>query len=202
MIKKNLYSEISAVINNIAADRKKIILAVLVAVAAVYLDFSLIIGFQRSSVKSMQPRINKVKADLAALNNELTKMQEAKNKDGAAQKEILARAQKLIVEDDVAGFLKSVSDLAAKNSVRVVNMKPAISASSASGKAARPGLDKLMLFTLSMELIADYHHLGKFINDLENFDVYIVLQSMRISVQPNDYFKQKISLVLRTYVRK
>ena len=53
-----------------------------------------------------------------------------------------------------------------------------------------------------MDLSAGYHQLGKFINELENAQVFVIVQELKIEPQPGNYLKQKAALTLKTYVKK
>jgi len=57
-------------------------------------------------------------------------------------------------------------------------------------------------FLISIELSSDYHSLGRFINELENSDVLLAVLSLKMISQPLNYFKQRVNLVLVTYVKK
>ena len=62
--------------------------------------------------------------------------------------------------------------------------------------------DKFIPYLINLDLICDYHNLGKFINALENSKVFMEVQELKISTKLQDYIKQKINLAIRTYVAK
>jgi hypothetical protein len=64
------------------------------------------------------------------------------------------------------------------------------------------GKDKLTALLINLDLLADYHNLGKFIQALEDSPVFMEVQELDISTQLPDYMKQKVTLVLKTYVTK
>jgi hypothetical protein len=55
---------------------------------------------------------------------------------------------------------------------------------------------------INLDLLCDYHHLGKFINDLENAEILFGVEGIRITSQEGNYFQQKVNLILKTYVKK
>ncbi|MFA7283866.1 MAG: hypothetical protein WC066_04900, partial [Candidatus Omnitrophota bacterium] len=64
------------------------------------------------------------------------------------------------------------------------------------------GQEKFETVLIDLEMVGDYHSLGRFIQALEASPVFMEVQGMEISTQLPDYLKQKISLALRTYVIK
>ena len=61
---------------------------------------------------------------------------------------------------------------------------------------------KFSPFLINLDLIAEYHNFGKFINTLENNEFLIVIESFKIEAQAKDPLRQKITVTLKTYVEK
>lgn len=56
--------------------------------------------------------------------------------------------------------------------------------------------------SIKLEVLSDYHHCGSFVNDLENAQELIVVEEIRIAANPDDTLRQRVALMLKTYVKK
>jgi Tfp pilus assembly protein PilO len=167
-------------LKRIELGQKKIILIILFCLIIAYVDFTVLVNWQLGSIKNIAPKIVKLKKDLNNLTQDLKNMQELKNKQVDAKKNILAKS---------------------KNTVRIMQMNPSRELSAQKTQKA-PTAERLTPVFITLDLSSDYHNLGKFINDLENANIFLAAQSIKIeSVQP-DLFKQHVNLVLLTYVKK
>ena len=151
---------------------------------------------QLGALKKLEPKITKLRKDLGALDKGLIIMRDFKNK----HKETLTRSKKIIPEDQIDYILQELSIIAKNDDVKIIQMKPV------KEPQAKPVNGAVALryapLSINLDLVCDYHHLGKFINNLENAEILFAVESMRITRQENNYFQQKVSLVLKTYVKK
>jgi Tfp pilus assembly protein PilO len=184
-------------------DTKKIILIVIICLIIVYLDFNFFMALQLKMLKNLGPQIIKIKADLAKLDKDLVDMQELKNKQATSAKTPSTKAKKIILEEDIPSLLKGISDIANINDVKITQMKPSKEPQAKETKAPGDNIEGLARLWITLDLTGGYHHLGRFINDLENTEVFMAVENLKITPQnPADYLKQKASLVLKTYVKK
>lgn len=183
------------------SDNKMVFLIIPVCLIVIYLDFTFLMKLQLSGIKNLEPKIIKLKKDLDALQKDLFRMQDLKNKQIEKKDKALSVAKKIISEEYIASLLQDMSDLANKNGVSILQMKPAKEPQSPKVKEA-PASVKFTSLLITLDLLCDYHHLGNFINDLENLQTFIAVQNIKITSQPTDFLRQKVTLVLRTYVRK
>lgn len=174
------------------SGNKTIFLIILASFMVIYLDFALLMKLQLTGIKTLGPNISKLKKDLAALERDLTSIQDLKNKQIEGKENAPPGAKKIISDEYTASLLQEVSTLANNNEVRIVQMKP----------AKEPQGAKFTPLSITLDLVCDYHRLGKFINDLENAEIFIAVQNIKIAPQPADILKQKVNLVLMTYVKK
>jgi Tfp pilus assembly protein PilO len=168
-----------------------VILALLIAI--ICLDFALIMKPQARAIKNLGPKIIKLKTDLDSLDKGLARMKELQAKQEKPQRDAAA-SKRFISQQEIPYIMEVISLAASKNGVSIIQMKPS--------QEKRAPADKFTPVGITMDLICDYHRLGKFINDLENGEVFFTLQSMRISVQAQDMLNQRVSLALKTYVKK
>ncbi len=185
---KNLLSKIEL-------DQKKLVLVAVICAAILYIDYKFILQSQLQSIKALGISIAQLKADMNTLNQELANMQNSKRSLTA----LVAKAKTIITEDQVQFLFKEISDLANKNSVKIMQMRPVPVQEAALG-AGLQGKFTPVLF--SLDLTCGYHALGKFINALENAEQFMAVEELSISSNPNDYLKEQATLIVRTCVKK
>ncbi len=186
-------------IANIQLDKQKKILIVIFFVFIAYVDMTYILKAQLAGLKSLNPKIARLENDLKNLNRDLESMRNSKSKQGMSEQKSALKSVKIISEGQISGLLQDISNEANSSGIKIIQIRPSreIQAVKSAGIP-----DKLIPILINLELICDYHNLGRFINRLENSDVFMGVQEMKISAQPQDYLKQKVTLVIRTYASK
>jgi Tfp pilus assembly protein PilO len=175
-------------------DDKKIVAVILVLlIVVIFLDFRFITGKQVQGIRSLGPKIAKLQKDTDSVKKDLARIKALKSKQAEPQIS-LAKARKIVSQEEIAYILQQVSEMANKNDVRIMQMKPS------QEKGAQT--EKLIPLLITLDLVCDYHHLGKFINDMENGQIFLAVQGMKISSQAQDILKQNVSLAVKTYVKK
>lgn len=191
----------SRILNKLTQDKKKIILVIAVAAIFLYLDFTLLIGSQLKGIKNISPKIIKLKTDLNNFSKDLVKIQDLKDKQPGRKIDASFRPKKFITDAEIPSLLKTISEIANKNTVKIIQIKPAKELKPSPDKTASlPAASSSLL--IALDLICDYHHFGKFLNELEDAGIFLAVEEMKISSQSLDYFQQKVNLVLKTYVKK
>lgn len=188
-------------LERLGLDNKKIALLVFICALFLYLDFSLVFKSQMRALKTTAPKIAALKRDLDNLAKDTARMRELKKKQAEPEQKTAVKLKKIISSQQLVSLLKDLSDIANKNEVKLEQIKPSKDTQIAKQDKIA-GIDKLQPILITLNLTGDYHHFGKFINDIENGEVFIAVQSMKIASGQGQYFKQKVSLVLRTYVKK
>jgi hypothetical protein len=178
---------------------KKLILGGILALAFLILDFSVLLKLQLNWIKSSAARAQKIQADVDSLERNLAKMEKIK-KEQLAKGALKAKQKKLILEQEVSALLKDISALANKNDVRIIQMKPLKEEESAAQEKKGLPARAFPLF-INLEMVSDYHHTGSFINALENNEAFLAVDSLKMANQGTDYLKQKVNLVLKTFVK-
>ena len=171
-------------------DKKKVGLIILICVIIIYVDFAFLIKLQLRNTTAVGAKIIKLKNDIEVLNKDLVTMQQSSKKQ-----EVAIKLKKIISEEQIPSLFQSISNIANRNNVKIMEIKPSKGAKSSVSGGFTP-----MLVTL--DLSCGYHGLGKFINDLENAEVFIEVENLKILPQSQDYFKHGVNLVLKTYVGK
>ena len=188
-------------LSSVKLDKQKKILIAIIFVLVIYVDTAFILKSQISGVSSLNPKISRLKNDLSNLNRNLSNMRASKNTQGLATPRAQGiNSSKILSEGQIPGLLQDISSEANKFDIQIGQIRP--SREAANAKSAVAG-DKLFTpILINLDLTCDYHNLGKFINELENFQVFLEAQELKISTSPLDYMKQKVTLILKTYVTK
>jgi len=184
-------------LSQIQLDKQKKMLIVIFAVLIVYVDTSYILKAQMAGLKSLTPKITRLEKDLRNLNRDLGNMRTAKSNPVLEASKAAKKPATIISESQVSGLMQDISNAANKFDVQIIQIRPLRE----TGKSVIPG-DKFTPILINLDLICDYHNLGKFINNLENSAVFMGVAELKISARVPDYLKQKVSLVIRTYASK
>lgn len=196
---------VSSMLNNIRADNKKIILAAVIFTVIAYADYSFILSAQFSKIKNTGSKISKLKSDIAGLKKDVVAMKEALASH--IPKKAGVKLKRFISDQEIPSLLSAISEIANTNRVRIIQIKPLKEIKKAKEEKVVKGIPKQQAVGLSqiplsitLDLSANYHMLGKFINELENSEVFICVEGMKISRNPEDYLHQNANLILKTYV--
>jgi len=183
-------------LNKLGSDIQKIILIILVSAIVIYVDYAFIIKLQLGSIGSTETKIIKLEKDIAALNKDLALMQQSQ----AQMKQKTPLKTKIIIsEDEMTGLLQGIYNLAHKDNVRIIRIRPL---KDPKAKEEVMGEQKVTPMVIAMDLSCVYHSLGSFISDLENAEQFLAVQDLKIVRSSSDYMRQDVTLNLKTYVRK
>ena len=197
---RDLMTNLLNKLNALKLDNKKIFLIALACLLMLYLDFAFMMKLQLQGIRTLTPKIIKLKRDVDNLAKDLSWMQDLERKASKAQKQIVAlKTKEIISEDKLLLLLQEVSDLANKNRVKLMQIN-----TSKDTKVQEEVIagERLLPIIITLDLTCGYHFLGSFINALENAGHFIDLQDMKIVRDPHNYLLQNVNLVLRTYVKK
>lgn len=184
---------------NIQLDNQKKILIVIFFLLIAYVESSFILKAQRAGLSKLNAKVAKLNTDLANLNRGLGEMRTFKSKSKLPALNKIARSSKILLESQVSELLQEISSAANKFDIKISQIRPSRQAQK---EKSAIGQDRLSMVLINLDLICDYHNLGRFIQALENSLVFMGVQELDISTQLPDYMKQKVKLVLKTYVTK
>ena len=188
-------------LNELKLDNKKIFLIAFVGLLILYVDFAFIIKLQLQGIRTLTPKIIKLKKDVDNLAKDLSWMQDLERKASKDKAQIGApnKAKEIISEDKILLLLQEVSDLANMNKVKIMQIN-----TSKDTKVHEEVIagERLLPIIVTLDLTCGYHSLGSFINALENAGQYIDVQDMKIIRDLHDYLIQNVNLVLKTYAKR
>lgn len=186
-------------LTNIQLNKQKKILIVIFAILIAYVDTNYILKAQRIGLSSLDQKIARLNTDLANLNHGLENMRLSKSRPGLAAQKKVIMPSRILSENQVSELLQEISTAANRFDIKIIQIRPSRQAQKEKTAIVQ---DKLTLMLINLDLVSDYHNLGRFIQALENSPVFMAVQEMEISTQLPDYMKQKVTLVLKTYVTK
>ncbi len=193
-------------LNNIQLNKQKRIIIVIFFVLIAYLDSRYILKAQRTGLSRLDTKIAKLNTDLANLNAGLETMRLAKIKPGLSAQNKATGSFRILAESQISELLQEISTAANKFNIKITQLRPIRQAqkdkSTKQKDKSAISLAKLTPLLINLEMICDYHNLGRFIQALESSPVFMGVEELEISTQLPDYMKQKVTLVLKTYVAK
>ena len=197
---RDLMTNLLNKLNALKLDNKKIFLIALACLLMLYVDFAFMMKLQLQGIRTLTPKIIKLRKDADNLAKDLSRMQDLERKQSEAQKQIGAlKTKEIISEDKLLLLLQEVSDLANESRVKLMQINTSNDAKVQEEVIAG---ERLLPIIIALDLSCGYHFLGSFINALENVGYFIDLQDMKIVRDPHNYLLQKVNLVLKTYVKK
>ena len=188
--------KLKPIIEAIAADNKKLALVVLFTFVLVYVDYSLFLRAQIQKLNMLNSKISSTKKDINKLQQDMSSMKDIKQGQeirGAQS----AKAIRIISVNEIPELLKEISDMANKNQVRINQIRPSREAKDTKNALAQ----KFDSVIIALDLSGEYHKVGVFINDLENADVFLSVEEIRVVSNAKDFFHQDVKLTLKTYVK-
>jgi Tfp pilus assembly protein PilO len=189
--------DIALALEKIISDKKKLLLVIIMGGVVIYADFAFILTTQMRSLNNTKVEMAKTKNNLDNLNRELALMRDNKL---ARESDINSNEiKKAIPEGGVAILLEIVSGIANKYKIKILQMKPGYE-SRENPKSAK--VNKLLPLTITIELNADYHNLGRFIKDLEDSEYFMAVDELKINAEQNNFIQQKIYLSVRSYAQR
>ncbi len=187
-------------LNELKLDNKKIFLIVLACLLILYIDFTFIIKLQLQGIRTLTPKVIKMKKDIDNLAKDLSSMQDLERKAGRDKAQIESlRPKEIISEDKILLLLQEISDLANKNKVKIMQINTPRDKKAPEEIIAGERLSPIII---TLDLTCGYHSLGTFINALENARQFIDVQDMKIIRDPRNYLFLNANLILKTYAKK
>ena len=183
-------------------QNKKIIIFGLIAVILVYLDLAYVLRMQLGAISKARPQVIKLINDLSSLDRDLERMRSLEKQQGGQIQAIAGGAKKLVQESRLDALLGQISDTALRRNVNIISMqkKPYKEEAVSPDKGKLAQVAKWTPYLINLNLTCAYNDLGKFINDLENYQDFIAVANMAVTPGKKDIYLQDVNLALKTYV--
>ncbi|MFC1658589.1 type 4a pilus biogenesis protein PilO [Candidatus Omnitrophota bacterium] len=185
---------VQGLLNKITQDKKILAASILAILAILYLDFSFALQPQMRALKAINPKILTVKKELAQLNADSIRMQ--RHTRGSAPiklKEMVHNGQTPLV-------IEEISRMANQQGVEILQIKPGRQVKRSASAKNTVQLDGYALTMIDLVVSAPYHQLGKFLSELENYNVFLEVGELNIERDEDEALQHEIKLQLKTYV--
>ena len=181
----------------IVRDRNKMILAIVVFLAVVYVDYSFILVPQMRKLGEIKPQVSKLKKDIDELNLDSIRMQ------GQAQQQKPAEiiSKEIISSDQMPLLIEEISRLAVQEEVKISQVEPVRSPSASKDADLSLDGDSYSVTFIDLDIFAGYHALGRFLAALENHSNFLQIDELNIQRNNDNLFEHDIDLTVKTYVK-
>jgi len=198
-----------AVLQDLARDKKKLAIAGVVLVFFLYADFSFVIAAQIKGLADLKQKIVSLRRDIESLNNDIKLIRTTASKASS-----LVTNKKLPLEKEIPSLMQNISAIANEFGVRIMQIDSTKEATNLVKKGRRAKSKKgdkspaqkesqvsVSIVKIKLDMVASYHKLGNFINEIENAEKLCIVDELSIARDPSDPTKQKVNMVLKTYVK-
>lgn len=183
-------------------DRTKMLIILAACALLIVADIALGIGMQVRRVGEVGKQAAQTRKEIKELGSKLDDMK--KNVEQSRKK---LHSKKVISESELPALIQYVTGLASDHAIKLmqINTEKAAATQETKKKSSKKQDSQAassMAVVLRFDLMATYHQLGSFIGRLESSEYVIFVDELRIVRDTNDPLKEKVSLVLKTYVKK
>lgn len=176
----------------------KLILSI-AAVLIIILDFFFIMGPQIRWLKSLNPKIKQLKTDIEQTNKDIALIAQLREQYRASNKDMAEIEKRVPLEEDIPVILENISTAANNAMIKISQIIPM-----KEEKEAILGTQtgKYYRIPISIEAQGGYHLFGKFLNVLENSEIFMSVNRLEITPSAKDYKRHNINLTINTFIFK
>lgn len=187
----------------IIQQKKKIIIVVIASLAAIYIDFSLILKSQLKSLKSVSSGVRQMRLDFVQYKKDSSALQNLLATLKSLQERRAAGEVKIISDSDIPDLLDDISQKANSYNIKIMQIKPIrLDAEKDKIQVTVSGGDpQFYAMPLTLQLRCGYHNLGEFLGDLES-NPLIEAASLKIRYDDSSPRYHNVDLKLKAYVTK
>jgi Tfp pilus assembly protein PilO len=184
-------------LNEIVFDQKKLIVIFLIFAAILYLDIAMLLKWQLNTIKASGPQITLLKKNTTELNNDITKMEQEKQRQIRETKLSKEKARKIPTAAMLPQVLSKISDIANQHSVKIMQ----ISTSAINTKPDKAvGPEPYQARYVTADLVGEYHQIGAFLNAIDSMDEVISTTDLKMYPDPDNAQNQSVTLMMKVYV--
>jgi Tfp pilus assembly protein PilO len=176
-------------------DKKRMFLFFIIIIFVVYVDLAFVLKKQIGFISSLKEKIKTAQLDLESINAGLSRMRNCSTVDNNKNASSFTTTE-LFSEERMPDILELISAAANGANVRINQIRPV---KDYKAKIELSNKIKAIPVNITLEAVCGYHELGLFIDEMEGRGIFF-LQSLKIS-PTNDYSRQNVSIVIKTYVQ-
>ncbi|MCX5715252.1 MAG: type 4a pilus biogenesis protein PilO [Candidatus Omnitrophica bacterium] len=193
LLKDKVFAQVYRLRETIIQDNKKLILFCFCVALFLFIDTRFLLVPQIVALRNAAKKITRIVLGREYLNKNLLIIKDFEQKQSAFGKDYF-KPKRTFYQAEQPVLLELVSTVVNNNNLKLmqINVGP-----------KEPGpAGKFIGLVINLELYGDYHALGKFLNELESTVANVNVSNMRIASDPQDIYREKITLVLKVYAKK
>ncbi|MDD4910344.1 MAG: type 4a pilus biogenesis protein PilO [Candidatus Omnitrophica bacterium] len=185
------------VIARLTAARKKLILTCAAALAILLLDANLALKPQISRLSGVNSNLRKLRSDIINARRDITELEKYKAGPAGSPERSEDLLRKVISEEEIPVLIEEVSKMAEGAGVKILQIR------SVKNEQNKPAATTLLSKFFDIKIIisarSGFHELGKFINKIELFPVFMAVDGISIVHRGSGYPDHDIDMVLLAY---
>ncbi|MFH1645655.1 MAG: type 4a pilus biogenesis protein PilO [Candidatus Omnitrophota bacterium] len=161
------------------------------------LDCSFFIGPSFKSLQAISAALNGAKIQLANAQRETAQLAAYENNIKLLNDKISLYKKKFSTKQQIGLLLESFSAIAKKTGVKIVSVRPHDDSPSLR-TAEKESLYKR--FPISINALCSYHALGKFLDSLEDADIFMKVTDLKIKSSSSAPLEHGVYILVNTYI--
>lgn len=165
----------------------------------ILLDLLFILRLQIKSVAKTTAQLKKAKSELILSRQDIASFGDLSGRLENLKKSKDLEARQFIWDDEILALLGNLSAMAETNSVAISQIKPQ---KGATLKEISSPTGKFYLLPVTVDAQAGYHHLGRFLTQVENDARFMKVLTLDINQDSRDYLHHLIKLKIGVLTAK
>lgn len=196
MDKINISDQLTGIIQKINAKNPYYTIIAGIVVVLV-IDFFLLMQFQLSNLRSLNPKLATLSQDLKLARTNIKQMASFQNEIRQLTVKNQEMNSKIKSKEEIPLVLESISRLASKYGVVIDQIIP----NTNSEEVVMKNNDgQYLAIPVKVEAYSGYHNFGRFLNQLENEEKFFTISDFSIIGNTQDAVHHSISLTLRILI--
>ena len=169
------------------------------AVLIILLDYVLIMGPQIRWQKSLGPKIKKLKFEIEQTDRDIALISRLQKQYQSSKKNMDDIEKRVPQEEDIPLVLQDISKAANNSMIKIFQMRPM---KAEKEEILKTEAGRYYRIPISIEAKGSYHLFGKFLCTLENSEIFMSINNLRISPSAKDYKRHNMDLTINTFIFK
>jgi len=185
---------------NIKDPKNKQTLIIVGAVLLLLLDIFTLLGWQINSIFSLFRIANERKSTLQRLESDIARLQPYQKQVSELEESGKGLEITIKNDDEILFLIENISSIAKDNEIKIMQVNP------------KKNLEDANVFEfadaqyseveIDMSAKTDFHHLGKFISQIESNNIFYRVVFLEIEPDKNDIYNQRIRVAFRCPTKK
>lgn len=178
-------------------ERQTIVLGGLLAVTLVWVYVAALIGPMIQDLRRLGQQVRSAQDEVRLLEAATASETALREQHRQVTQSVTALRKLLPAETELSRLIERLSELASQAHVKIQTIGPERESEEASQAPGRPGVHTDALITINA--VTGYHQFGMFLSLMEAEAWPLEIASLRITADPKDARRHRVTLVLRAY---